>query len=138
MMSISCTGSAQVAACCAEDEVVVPAPTEMLREVVRRYGTPTYAYDLGKIRGQIAKLKEAVSPSAEVMYSLKANASLGLCGFIAGLGIGADVASAGEMVTAIEAGFRPERILVTGPDKSPSMLEQLRSHPEILVSLDSA
>ena len=61
----------------------------------------------------------------DVVYSLKANASLGLCSFLAGCGLGADVASAGELVTALEAGFPPERIFVSGPDKSAAMLAQL-------------
>jgi diaminopimelate decarboxylase len=105
--------------------------------VVRRYGTPTYAYDLAQIRRQITRLRGTLPPSVEILYSLKANASLGLCGFIAGLGLGADVASAGELVTALAAGFPPERILVTGPDKSPALLDLLGSVPEAVLSLDS-
>src|SRR5262249_48210020 len=70
-------------------------------------------------------------------YSLKANASLGLCGFIAAEGLGADVASAGELVTALEAGFPPGRILVSGPDKSPALRALLPSVPDALLSLDS-
>jgi diaminopimelate decarboxylase len=115
----------------------VEAPIETLREVVRRYGTPTYAYDLGRIRSQVNKLRACLSPGVQVVYSLKANASLGLCSFLAGCGLGADVASAGELVTALEAGFPAERIFVSGPDKSPAMLAQLRSVPAALVSLDS-
>src|SRR5262245_5315721 len=115
----------------------VPAPVEMLREVVRRYGTPTYAYDLAQIRRQIARLRDTLPPSVEILYSLKANPSLGLCGFIAGFGLGADVASAGELVTALEAGVPPERILVSGPDKSPGLLDLLPSVPEAILSLDS-
>jgi diaminopimelate decarboxylase len=73
----------------------------------------------------------------DVIYSLKANASLGLSGFLAGYGFGADVASAGELATAVEAGFPPERIFVSGPDKSPAMLNQLKSVPGAIVSVDS-
>jgi diaminopimelate decarboxylase len=118
--------------------VPLEAPVETLLEVVRRYGTPTYAYDLGRIRAQVNKLQAFLPPGVEVVYSLKANASLGLCSFLAGCGLGADVASAGELVTALEAGFPSERILVSGPDKSPAMLAQLRSAPAALLSLDSA
>src|SRR5262245_40919854 len=137
-MATQCSERADVPG--TSDEVLAPgpAPVETLREVVRRYGTPTYAYDLGQVRAQVARLKDTLPPSVEVLYSLKANASLGLCGFIAGFGLGADVASAGELVTALEAGFPPERILVSGPDKSPALLDLLRSHPEPILSLDSA
>src|SRR5262245_33283109 len=109
-----------------------------LREVVRRYGTPTYAYDIARIRTQVARLREHLPPAVEILYSLKANASLGLCGVLAGCGLGADVASAGELLTALEAGFPPSRIFVTGPDRSPGLLDELRSLPDTLVSVDSA
>lgn len=136
-MSLSCTDREHILVPSDERLPPVPAPVETLREVVHRHGTPTYAYDLGQIRRQIDRLKQALPPSVEILYSLKANASLGLCGYIAGFGIGADVASAGELVTALEAGFAPERILVSGPDKSPPLLELLRSVPEAILSLDS-
>jgi diaminopimelate decarboxylase len=114
----------------------IPAPIEVLREVVRRHGTPTYAYDLALIRRQIKNLQTNL-PGIEILYSLKANASLGLCGFIATEGLGADVASAGELITALEAGFPPERILISGPDKSPAVQELLPSVPRTILSLDS-
>src|SRR6266478_1901907 len=115
----------------------VAAPVQTLLDVVAQHGTPTYAYDLDSIRSQVAKLRTHLPPAVAVIYSLKANASLGLCGFLAGCGLGADVASAGELATAVEAGFRPERIMVSGPDKSPAMLGQLRSVPAALLSVDS-
>jgi diaminopimelate decarboxylase len=117
------------------DPVAVPAAT--LREVIRRFGTPTYAYDLGRIRAQVARLKDQLPPAVEIFYSFKANAALGLCGFLADCGLGADVASAGELVIAREAGFAPQRLLVTGPDRSPALLSQLRAVPEALLSIDS-
>ncbi len=108
-----------------------------LREVVRLYGTPAYAYDVGRVRAQAAKLRDHLPAAVEVLYSLKANASLGLCGVLAGCGLGADVASAGELATALAAGFPPARIFLTGPDKSPAVLAGLRPFPEIVVSLDA-
>jgi diaminopimelate decarboxylase len=117
--------------------LAVSAPVDVLQEVVRCHGTPTYAYDLAQVRAAVARLRSALPASVEVFYSLKANASLGLCGFMAAQGLGADVASAGELIIALEAGFRPERILVSGPDKSPAVLEMLAAIPEAVLSLDS-
>src|SRR5947209_11581072 len=79
------------------------APVETLRAIVRRVGTPTYAYDLRRVRAQAARLRDNLPPTVDILYSLKANASLGLCGVLAGCGLGADVASAGELVTALAA-----------------------------------
>src|SRR5262249_20215898 len=115
----------------------VDAPVEPLREIARRYGTPAFAYDLTRVRSQAAKLRAHLPAEMEVLYSLKANPSLGLCGVLAGLGLGADVASAGELITAQEAGFPPARIFVSGPDKSPAVLDLLSTVPQALLSLDS-
>jgi diaminopimelate decarboxylase len=112
-------------------------PVQALLDIVRRYGTPTYAYDVASIQAQVAKLRSHLPPAVDVFYSLKANASLGLCGFLAGAGLGADVASAGELATALQAGFAPQRIFISGPDKSPAMLAELRAAPESLLSVDS-
>lgn len=114
-----------------------PGLLDALREIVRRYGTPTYAYDIARIRAQAAKLRAHFPAAVEILYSLKANASLGLCGVLADCGLGADVASAGELLTARAAGFSPSRIFLTGPDRSPAVLAELRSLPEVVISVDS-
>jgi diaminopimelate decarboxylase len=116
----------------------VDSPVGTLREVARRYGTPTYAYDVASIRTQVAKLRAHLPDAVEVLYSLKANASLGLCTILADCGLGADVASAGELVIAQAAGFPAGRICVTGPDRSPDLLARLSSLPEVIISADSA
>jgi diaminopimelate decarboxylase len=113
------------------------APVPALHAAAQRYGTPLYAYDLARLRAQIAKVKNNLPPTVQVHYSLKANASLGLCGLLAESGFGADVASAGELVTALAAGFPPRRILVSGPDKSSTLLAQLPAAPHALLSIDS-
>ena len=110
---------------------------QTLLEIARRYGTPVYAYDLDRLRGQVTKLRANLPPAVGILYSLKANASLGLCGVLAECGLGADVASAGELVTALEAGFPAQRIFVSGPDKSPALLAQLQAAPQALLSIDS-
>jgi diaminopimelate decarboxylase len=138
-MSVSCSGEAVSCSTRPLGEAVLPfeAPVQALREIARRYGTPTYAYDLARVRAQVARLRANLPQEVQILYTLKANASLGLAGFLAECGLGLDVASAGELVLAQEAGFAPERIFVTGPDKSPALRAQLRSVPEAVVSLDS-
>ena len=99
-----------------------------LAEIVRRHGTPTYAYDVRRLRAQANKLREHLPDAVEILYSLKANASLGICDVLADCGLGADVASSGELATAIEAGFAADRIFVAGPWKLP---EAWKSAPRI-------
>jgi diaminopimelate decarboxylase len=112
-------------------------PAPVLHEIVRRYGTPTYAYDLGRLKAHVGALRHSLPP-VDILYSLKANASLGLCAALAALGVGADVASAGELIIATKAGFPAERTFVAGPYKSPEALSRLRSLPAAVLSIDSA
>ncbi len=110
---------------------------QSLLEITRRFGTPTYAFDLSKLQAQVEKLRTHLPAAIEILYSLKANASLGICDAFAQLGLGADVASAGELATAVEAGFEPDRIFVAGPFKSPETIARLREIPKAIVSVDS-
>lgn len=113
------------------------APVETLLEIVRRYGTPTYAYDLDRLRTQVNRLRGLMPNETEILYSLKANASLGISDVFAATRIGADVASAGELAIAVEAGFPPDRIFVAGPFKSTETVQQLLALPAAVVSVDS-
>lgn len=108
-----------------------------LCEIAQRFGTPTYAFDVQRLRAQVDKLRNTLPPTVEILYSLKANASLGICDVFADCGIGADVASAGELTTAIAAGFPPDRIFVAGPFKLPETIAQLLETPQAIVSVDS-
>ncbi len=114
-----------------------PATVRTLLQIARQYGTPSYAFDLRRLRAQVEKLRTHLPDSVEILYSLKANASLGICDVFADCGIGADAASAGELATAVEAGFGAERIFVAGPHKQTETISQLRALPEVVVSVDS-
>lgn len=113
--------------------VEVPA----LREIASRFGTPTYAFDIRRLQSQVEKLRNHLPSEVEILYSLKSNASLGICDVFAECGIGADVASAGELATAVAAGFPAEQIFVAGPFKLAETIAQLRDCPAAVVSVDS-
>ena len=115
----------------------VEAPLQLLLDVARSYGTPTYAYDIGRMRMQVDHLRSSLPRAVDIFYSLKANPSFGVCELMARWGFGADVASAGELITALEAGFPPERILVGGPHKSLETHAHLQSLPGSILSVDS-
>ena len=108
-----------------------------IAQIVRQFGTPTYAYDVRRMRRHVRKLREHLPESVGILYSLKVNASLGVCDVFADCGIGADVASTGELATAVAAGFAPDRVFVAGPFKSAETIAQLRDLPGATVSVDS-
>ena len=87
------------------------------------FGTPLYVYDLDIVERQVAALRDALPGAFDLAYAVKANPSLGVVANLASLGLGADVASAGELALAIRAGIDPTRIVFTGPGKRDDELE---------------
>ncbi|MFI6503979.1 diaminopimelate decarboxylase [Nonomuraea typhae] len=110
-----------------------PADLRRLAGLAREYGTPLYAFDLDRVRAQVAGLRAALPEGVGVLYSVKANPLPRICAVLAGLGLGAEVASPGELRAALAAGFGAEQILVSGPYKHPGLL----TVPGVRVSVDS-
>ena len=104
-----------------------PARDEILRhgrlggldpaELAARFGTPFFAYDLDVVSRQVASLQAVLPVQADLAYAVKANPNLSVLRHLAGAGLGADVASGGELGQALRAGFSPDRIVFTGPGK---------------------
>ena len=104
-----------------------PARNEILRggrlgglapaELAARFGTPFFAYDLDVVGRQAAALRAALPERFDLAYAVKANPNLAVLRHLAGLGLGADVASGGELRHVLRAGFAPDRVVFTGPGK---------------------
>ncbi len=86
-------------------------------DLAARYGTPFYVYDLDVINRQVGALRATLPENVDIAYAVKANPALAIVAHLGGLGLGADVASGGELATALRAGIPAERIVVTGPGK---------------------
>jgi diaminopimelate decarboxylase len=86
-------------------------------ELATRFGTPLYVYDLDVVERQVAALRAVLPPCFDLAYAVKANPSLGVVAHLGRLGLGADVASAGELETVLRAGFHPSQVVFTGPGK---------------------
>ena len=104
-----------------------PARNEILRggllgglapdELAERFGTPFYVYDLDVIERQVRALQHVLPSVVDLAYAVKANPALAVVEHLGRLGLGADVASRGELETVIRAGIEPARIVMTGPGK---------------------
>jgi len=122
------------------DKTAAPVPeaaTDVLRAITEQFGTPTYAYDIQRIKYQVERLRATLPPAVELLYSLKANPALGLCALLAKWGLGADVASAGELQIALESGIPASQIFISGPYKSPALLALSAPAPGATFSIDS-
>ncbi|QPN58047.1 diaminopimelate decarboxylase [Synechococcus sp. CBW1107] len=93
-----------------------------LGELARRYGTPLYVLDEDTLRASCRAYREALAahyPAPSLaLYASKANSSLVLSALVASEGLGLDAVSAGELLTALEGGMPPERIVLHGNNKS--------------------
>jgi diaminopimelate decarboxylase len=78
--------------------------------------TPLFVYDLRRVTAQVRRFRAAV-PNVNLHYAIKANTYGPLLNHIAKLVDGLDVASAGEMVAALEAGTDAREISFAGPGK---------------------
>lgn len=92
-------------------------------ELARRWGTPAYTYDLGEIRRAASELRAGVPQPSRLYYSVKANPHPDVIACLGQLGFDAEVSSIGELVSARNAGIPSERILVTGPARSPEQAD---------------
>lgn len=90
--------------------------------LVRAHGSPLYVYDLDVVAARVAALREALPSGVEVAYAVKANPSPAILRLLASLGLGADVASGGELAAVIRAGFDLRRVVMTGPGKTDAEL----------------
>ena len=87
-------------------------------ELAKSSTQPFYVYSLRQISERCHELKAALPNDVEVFYSLKANSHAKILETIQKSGLSADVASAGELQAAIDAGFAGAKIEFTGPGKT--------------------
>lgn len=95
-------------------------------ELAKKYGTPLYVFSETDIVERFNELKACFMekyPNTRVAYASKAFSTLAMYKLCQREGISIDVVSGGELYTAIQAGFPPERIEFNGNNKLPSEIE---------------
>lgn len=108
-----------------------------LAQLAERVGqTPFYAYDRQLIKQRVAELRAALPASVKLHFAMKANPMPAVVGYMAGLVDGIDVASAGELKVALDAGTDPHEISFAGPGKREAELRQAAA-AGILINIES-
>ena len=103
------------------DELIVGGmPIRRLAERIGR--TPFYAYDRRLLGERVASLREVLPPEVKLHYAMKANPMPALVAHLANIVDGVDVASAGELAVALDAGADPREVSFAGPAKAESEL----------------
>jgi diaminopimelate decarboxylase len=91
-------------------------------DLAGEFGTPLFVMCEQTFRDRARRYREAY-PDSDVYYAGKAFLCVEMARMVAEEGLGLDVASGGELYTALKAEFPPERIIFHGNNKSDAELE---------------
>jgi len=97
-----------------------------LTNLSQKYGTPCYVYSESIVRKNCREYIKSFSQrkvNFEILYAGKAFLTKAMCNILKEESLSLDVASGGELYTALSAGFPPEKIFFHGNNKSKEEIE---------------
>ncbi len=100
-------------------------------DLAREFGTPLYVMDEQAVRDNCRRYRAAFEsryPKNDISFATKSYLNLAICKVMQQEGVGLDVASAGELYTAVRAGFPMEHVLLHGNNKSEAELQMALDH----------
>lgn len=107
-----------------EDGVLTVGGIRVDRLAERVGGTPYFAYDRALLNERVALLRATLPNGIELSYAIKANPMPAVVQHLSGLVDAFDVASAGELRTALDTPMPARRVSFAGPGKTPAELTQ--------------
>ena len=108
------------------------------QRIAKKFGTPFYCYSYSKLKENINKFKENFkSFSPLICFAVKSNTNVNLIREIKKFGLGADVVSLGELMIAIKAGIKPNKIVFSGVGKTSSELNFAINKKILLINAES-
>ena len=119
-----------------EDGELVIGGLRLSRLADRVGSTPFYAYDRSLLTKRVRELRLALPEAVKLHYAMKANPLPALVCFMVDLVDGIDVASAGELQVALNAGAPAAEVSFAGPAKAASELRQAVA-AGVLVNVES-
>ncbi|MCX6852278.1 MAG: type III PLP-dependent enzyme [Verrucomicrobia bacterium] len=97
---------------------------DFARQLIEKYGSPLYAYDLDAVNARLQALQAALPEGSRLYYSFKANPLPAIARELRTLGVRAEITSDGELLAAQKAGFE-NGIVYGGPGKSEKMIARM-------------
>ena len=108
------------------------------QRIAKKFGTPFYCYSYSKLKENINKFKKNFkSFSPLICFAVKSNTNVNLIKEIKKFGLGADVVSLGELMIAIKAGIKPNKIVFSGVGKTSSELNFAINKQILLINAES-
>jgi diaminopimelate decarboxylase len=99
---------------------VLHAEGVSLTRIAAEAGTPIYVYSTATIERHVRVFREALGGINDpwIAFAVKANPNRAVLATLAGLGLGADVVSGGELMRARAAGIAADKIVFSGVGKT--------------------
>lgn len=96
---------------------------EIIENILKNYETPIYVFDIDKLKQRIKFLRENLTKKLELCYAIKANTFI-----VKEINDDVDrfeVCSPGEYSICEESNITPEKIVISGVYKTPSVIEYM-------------
>ncbi len=109
-----------------------------VEKIAKQFDTPCYVYSYKNITNNINNFKKnfkSINPL--ICFSVKSNSNLKILSLISKFGLGADVVSKGELVVALKAKIKPEKIVFSGVGKTIDELKFAVNKKILLINAES-
>ena len=106
--------------------------------LAKKYSTPLYCYSYNKLKDNInyfKKIFKTLNPL--ICFAVKSNSNKTLLNEICKLGLGADVVSIGELMKALKAGIKPQKIVFSGVGKTSNEIDFAIKKQILLINAES-
>ena len=106
--------------------------------LAKKFSTPIYCYSLKKMKKNISNFKnnfKKINPL--ICFAVKANTNVNILKEIKSLDLGADVVSIGELMKALKAGIKPQKIVFSGVGKTQKEIEYAINKKILLINTES-
>lgn len=103
----------------------------MINEIVKQYGTATYAFDIAKVKERIQYLRNRLPERISLCYAIKANTFI-----VKDIEQDVDrfeVCSPGEYEICKKVNINPSKILISGVYKTPKVIEDMLKNDEEVI-----
>ncbi len=109
-----------------------------VKDIAKKFGTPTYCYSYKKLKENITNFKNNFSTfSPLICFAVKSNTNISLIKEIKKLGLGADVVSLGELMVALKSGMDPKKIVFSGVGKTSTEINFAIEKKILLINAES-
>ena len=109
-----------------------------IKNILKKNKTPFYIYSENQITFNFLKFANTFKKTNPLIcFAAKSNSNSNILGILGRLGAGADVVSGGELLKALKAGIKPNKIVFSGVGKTEEELKIAINKKILLINCES-